>query len=147
MGSPDTLLRSSGKESFAIEEELSPASEPAMEKQLGPVLPSSEDTLATETKTGPNLAFADQPHAKIQIDRPKKGQQSSKLPGHFDNYVCYNAHSIDPISHAISLQKGSSGTRYPLKNYVTCTKFFASHHQCLAATFKIEGPKFYRCEK
>ena len=62
---------------------------------------------------------------------------------YLDNFICYTDRPIDPVSTATPRQKQSLGTRYPLKNYVTCTKFSSSHQQFLAAITKVTEPKFY----
>ena len=71
------------------------------------------------------------------ISRPRRP------PSHLDDYVCYNTRSQDPLSLAHRLQKESSGTPYPIANYVTSTNFSASHQNFLATITKITEPRSY----
>jgi len=57
--------------------------------------------------------------------------------------VRYGTRIEDPISFASPLQKGSSDTRYPITNYVTCANFSTSYQQYLATITKIVKPRFY----
>ena len=40
-------------------------------------------------------------------------------------------------------KRGSSGTRYPLQNYVTCINFSLNHQKLLVAIMKVQEPQFY----
>jgi len=49
----------------------------------------------------------------------------------------------DPLSITTRLQKESSGTPYPIANYVVCANFSVSHQNFLAAITKVTEPKYY----
>ena len=73
----------------------------------------------------------------------RHGERARKPPVHLDDFVCYGARTEEPISVAMPLQKGSSGTRYPITQYVTYANFSASHQKFVAAITKVVEPKFY----
>lgn len=60
------------------------------------------------------------------------------------DYVCHTVQSLDPIqSSAPPIASSSSGTRYPLANFVTYSNFSTAHAQFLAAvTMGIEPTRF-----
>jgi len=66
-----------------------------------------------------------------------------KPPAQFDNYMCHNVRYKDPISILSPLPKGSSAMRCPLNNFVTCSRFSATHQKFLAALPKVTELKFY----
>ena len=71
-------------------------------------------------------------------------EQRSRHPStQLNDYVCYSAQATNPVSHANSSQKGSSGMRCPLQNYVTCINFSLSHQKLLVAIMKVQEPQFY----
>jgi len=66
----------------------------------------------------------------------------------YNDHLCYNAMPTDPIlqdssSSTVSHSKGSSGTRNPLANYVTSTKFSPLHQQFLAAITRVVEPTYF----
>ena len=69
--------------------------------------------------------------------------RSRRAPAHLEDYVCYNLKTTDPLSLAHRLQDDSSGTSYPIANYVTCTKFSIYYKNFLAAITKVKESKFY----
>jgi len=69
-------------------------------------------------------------------------------PAKYDDYLCYSARPTDPVlndssSFAVPHSKGSSGTRYPLANYVTSTKFSPSYQKFLAALTRVVEPTYF----
>jgi len=78
----------------------------------------------------------------IQTHGPHTSR-SRRAPTHLQDYVCYTLKTTDPLSLAHRLQDDSSGTPYPIANYVTCTNFSVSHKNFLAAITKIKEAKFY----
>jgi len=62
---------------------------------------------------------------------------SRRSPAHLDDYICYTTRFQDPLSLKHQLQKDSSGTPYPIANYVTSTNFSTSHQNFLATITKI----------
>ena len=70
-------------------------------------------------------------------------QRPRKKPRHLDSYICYSAQPNDPISADTPIQPETSGTRFPLAHYVTCSKSSSSHQTFLAALTKVVEPTFY----
>jgi len=64
-------------------------------------------------------------------------------PAHPEDYICYTLRATNPLSLAHRLQDDSSGTSYPIANYVTCTNFSIFHQNFLAAITKVKEPKYY----
>ena len=54
-------------------------------------------------------------------------QRNRQPPDHLDNYVCYSVRYKNPVSADSSPSVSILCTRYPLHNYVTCTRFPATH--------------------
>jgi len=57
--------------------------------------------------------------------------------------VCNSAQTEKPISSAHPLQKGTSGTCYPIAHFVNYANFSRSHQNFLASLTKVVEPKFY----
>ena len=74
-----------------------------------------------------------------QTERPFR---EHRRPPHLEDYVCYGTRTHDPSPHDTLLQ-GSSGTTYPLVNYITCNRFSNTHKAFLAAITKIIEPRYY----
>ena len=72
-----------------------------------------------------------------------RSSRSRRPPTHLDDYVCYNTRSRDPLSLAHQLQKDSSGTPYPIANYVTSANFSVTYHNFLATIMKVTKPRYY----
>ena len=77
----------------------------------------------------------------------RRTSRPSRLPAHLKDYVCYQVRPNDP--HDISSlahppHTSSSGTRYPISNYVTCNKFSSTHQNFLAALTKVVEPKHFQ---
>jgi len=68
---------------------------------------------------------------------PRRGDRNKQHSAHFDSYIYYSARAEKPISLAFSINKESPGLRYPLKNYVTCTRFSSPQQNFLAALTKV----------
>jgi len=66
-----------------------------------------------------------------------------RSPAHLDDYVCYPLRAPNPLSLAHRLQDDSSGTSYPIANYVHCNNFSVSHNNFLAAISKVKEPRYY----
>ena len=64
------------------------------------------------------------------------------MPRHLTDYICYNTQSKDPPA-TTSCHHGSSGTLYPIVNFVTCSNFSPAHQTFLGAITKIVEPRFY----
>jgi len=63
-------------------------------------------------------------------DLDQQVSRSSRLrrpPARLDDYICYNSRFQDPLSLAHRLQQHSSGTPYPIANYVTSANFSVSY--------------------
>jgi len=60
-----------------------------------------------------------------------------------DEFVYCSAQIEETISLAQQLQKESSGTCYPITNYIVCVNFSIYHHKFLAAIAKVVEPRFY----
>ena len=56
----------------------------------------------------------------------RHSDRTRQAPTHLTEYKCYGACSIDP-SPTTPTQQGSSGTLYPIVNFVTCNKFSLAH--------------------
>jgi len=59
------------------------------------------------------------------------------------DYVCYSAYTHNSSPQGDSLQKGSSGTPYPLVNDITYNNFSHTHKDFLAAITKIIESRYY----
>jgi len=73
----------------------------------------------------------------------RRGEWARKQPANLGDFACYDTRIENPISLATPPQKGSSGTRYPITNYVTSANFSTSHQKYLAATTKVVEPSLY----
>ena len=99
--------------------------------------------MANEAKLGlvPNRATGE--ITEGQIEEVRRGHHVRKPPDHFDNFICDNIQTTSSISFVSPQQKGSSDMRYPLKNYVTSTRFSAAHEQCLAVITKVAELRYF----
>lgn len=70
------------------------------------------------------------------------GQRDRRPPSYLKDYVCHSARTVHPISvPPISV---SSGTRYPIANFVTYDKFSFDHRKFLAAVSTNLEPRSYK---
>ena len=72
----------------------------------------------------------------------RRSDRARTAPTHLTDYVCYGSCLIDPSRPTHSWQ-GSSGTPYPIANYVACNKFSSTHQHFLAAITKIVEPRHF----
>ena len=91
---------------------------------------------------GPEFSSRSLPQPINTTSDPRRGHRIRKTPAHFDQYLCYNTCTNNPVSTTTPLQQESSGTQYPIYNYVTCTNFSRSHQQFLVVITKIAKPRF-----
>ena len=119
------------------------------EKVSGPGHQSAEEANRREGPTGrvhsPTTLpdGAERRGLPVETQVVRRGLRTRKQPAHLDDFVCYGARIQEPISTSTSLQKKSSGTRYPITHYVTCANFSASHQNFIAAITKVVEPRFY----
>lgn len=74
---------------------------------------------------------------------PSRVQRMHTPLANFDESLYYKAHVVDPISTLTPCQKDSSRTHYPLKDYVTFTKYFPTCQQFLVASTKVVELRFH----
>ena len=72
----------------------------------------------------------------------QRSERTHQVPTHLKDYICYGGHSTDP-SPTLSSQHISSGTPYPIVNFVTCTNFSFAYKQFLAVITKVAEPRHY----
>lgn len=119
------------------------------------------DCTQETTETGPSLSRSAQRESgrdSVSTDRGsilstgpmqktdlglRRSDRARQAPTHLTDYICYGACSIDP-SPTASTQQGSSGTPYPIVNFVTCNKFSPAHQHFLAAITKVVEPRYYQ---
>ena len=109
---------------------------------VGPAQDSADTPLVEPKELSPT--WHDPSTSPGGVPRPIR---PSKRPARFDEYLCYSARPSDPnidSSIATSPQKKSSGTRYPIANYVSFERFTESHTNFLAALTKIVEPKHFQ---
>ena len=75
----------------------------------------------------------------VNVREPRARKPLTRL----DDYICYTARAQEPVSLAHLLQEESSGTPYPIANYVTCANFSVSHNNFLAAIAQVTEPTHY----
>ncbi|KAJ4808040.1 Retroelement pol polyprotein-like [Rhynchospora pubera] len=68
-------------------------------------------------------------------------QRIRRPPARLRDYICYTARVDSSLTHPAHI--GSSGTPYPIGNYVTCDKFSVSHRAFLSAVTKEREPNHY----
>lgn len=89
---------------------------------------NTQDVILTQRQSVEDLMST--PHVNEQLGR---GHRERHPPSKLKDYICHTvscANDPTPESHP---QSQSSGTLYPITNYVTCTNFSMSHRQFLAA--------------
>ncbi|CAM8991331.1 unnamed protein product [Rhodiola kirilowii] len=73
----------------------------------------------------------------------RRSNRPSKPPTHLRDYVCHTIQCKPPPFAQMPISSPSSGTRYPIVNFVNCDKFSASHVQFLAAITTSVEPTTY----
>ena len=98
----------------------SPVAQSPPEQQPDPGSSQAQETQGQDL----SITAGCDPQANIESHR---AQRNRRLPAHLDSYVCYSVRYKNPVSADSSPSVSILCTRYPLHNYVTCTRFPATH--------------------
>ncbi|KAL2940785.1 Retrovirus-related Pol polyprotein from transposon TNT 1-94 [Bienertia sinuspersici] len=72
-----------------------------------------------------------------------RGHRVRHPPGHLKDYICHSARYSPPISTSLN-SSVSSGTRFPIANYVQYSNFSSSHNAFLAAVTTNVEPRTFK---
>lgn len=123
-GAPDCLVRSSDQNA-ASSSSASPNS-PILEP------PTTSTTLPLREPSSVNEAPLTGPESRVRCP-----------PSYLSDYICHSAYSTHPTSTSPS-HSSSSGTRFPIANFVTYDNFCSTHRQFLANVTNNVEPRTYK---
>ena len=113
------------------------------------IVDSPSEPVSQVQSTGPvsSTGCDPQPTASGQGEVPSpqsvpRPQRSRRPPSHLKDFVCHAIASQDPTTSP--LQDASSGTPYPISNFVSYDNFSASYRAFLAAITSQDEPKSFR---
>lgn len=77
----------------------------------------------------------------VSLAEARRSTRPKKRSGHLSEFIC-NSSCSKHLSIAATFPRTTSGTKYPLINYVTCDNFSKTHKHFLAAITTIVEPRY-----
>ncbi|KAJ4790834.1 Retroelement pol polyprotein-like [Rhynchospora pubera] len=103
--------------------------------------PASEHVSSNDGAAPETIPDAPAPTDAPALEAVGPARRARKCPARLQDYICYTARCSSSKAHATHVH--TSGSPYPISNYVTCNKFSMQHRKFLAAVTKEKEPEFY----